>query len=98
MAGREEIEVATFTEDEVLALTAFCTRLTVLAGTRNMTAWIEEDEGGKQSSAWDILSALVERGRLGYKEEETVNFIFFFFFDFDLVGFDSFDFFFFFDR
>jgi cohesin complex subunit SA-1/2 len=78
VAGREEIEVATFTEDEVLALTAFCTRLTVLAGTRNMTAWIEEDEGGKQSSAWDILSALVERGRLGYKEEETVNFNFFF--------------------
>lgn len=72
VAGREEIEVATFSEDEVLALTAFCTRLTVLAGTRNMTAWIEEDEGGKQSSAWDILSALVERGRLGYKEEETM--------------------------
>ena len=76
VAGREEIEVATFTEDEVLALTAFCTRLTVLAGTRNMTAWIEEDEGGKQSSAWDILSALVERGRLGYKEEEMVDFFF----------------------
>ena len=40
---REETEVATFTDDEVLALTAFCTRLMVLAGTRNMTVWIEED-------------------------------------------------------
>jgi cohesin complex subunit SA-1/2 len=38
-----------------------------------MTAWIEENEGGKQSSAWDIISAIVERGRLGYKEEETVR-------------------------
>lgn len=73
VAGRDEIEVAAFTEDEVLSLGALCTRLTVLAGTRNMTAWIEEDEGGKQSSAWDIISALIERGRLGYKEEETVR-------------------------
>lgn len=73
VAGRDEIEVASFTEDEVLALGAICARLSVLAGTRDMTAWIEEDEGGKQSSAWDIISALVERGRLGYKEEEMVR-------------------------
>ena len=65
MVGREEIKGATLTEDEVLAPTAFCTRLTVLAGMRNMMAWIEEDEGGKQSSAWGILSALVGRGWLG---------------------------------
>ncbi|KAF9463277.1 hypothetical protein BDZ94DRAFT_636599 [Collybia nuda] len=72
VAGRDEIEVASFTEDEVLSLGALCTRLTVLSGTRNMTTWIEEDEGGKQSSAWDIINALIERGRLGYKEEETM--------------------------
>ena len=72
IAGRDEIEVASFSEDEVLALGAWCTRLAILAGTRNMTLWIEEDEGGKQSSAWDIVNALVERGRLGYKEEEVV--------------------------
>jgi cohesin complex subunit SA-1/2 len=73
VAGRDEIEVASFSEDEVLALDAICSRLAVLAGTRDMTAWIEENEGGKQSSAWDIVSALVERGRLGYKEEEHVR-------------------------
>jgi cohesin complex subunit SA-1/2 len=72
VAGREEIEAASFTEDEVLSLGSICTRLAVLTGTRNMTAWIEENEGGKQSSAWDIICALVERGRLGYKEEELV--------------------------
>ena len=75
VGGRDEIEVASFTEDEVLSLGALCMRLAVLAGARNMTAWIEEDEGGKQSSAWDIISAIVERGRLGYKEEETVRFL-----------------------
>jgi cohesin complex subunit SA-1/2 len=78
IAGRDEIEVASFSEDEVLALSAWCTRLAVLAGTRNMTVWTEEDEGGKQSSAWDIVNALVERGRLGYKEEEMVSGSFFF--------------------
>jgi cohesin complex subunit SA-1/2 len=73
VAGRDEIEVASFTEDEVLTLSAIGTRLSILAGKRNMSAWVDEDEGGKQSSAWDIFSALADRGRLGYKEEETVR-------------------------
>ncbi|KAJ6588456.1 hypothetical protein B0H19DRAFT_207200 [Mycena capillaripes] len=72
VAGRDEIEVAGFDEDEVIALGALCTRLSVLCGFRDMTTWMEEDEGGKQSSAWDIVSALVERGRLGYKEEASM--------------------------
>ncbi|EAU84056.2 cohesin subunit [Coprinopsis cinerea okayama7 len=72
VAGREEIEVASFNEDEVLALAAICTRVSVLTGARNMSAWIDEDEGGKQSSAWNIISAIADRGRLGYKEEETM--------------------------
>ncbi|KAJ7628572.1 hypothetical protein FB45DRAFT_834497 [Roridomyces roridus] len=69
VAGRDEIEVAGFDEDEILALGALCTRLRLLAGCRDMTEWMDDDEGGKQTSAWDIVSALVERGRLGYKEE-----------------------------
>ncbi|KAG6336650.1 hypothetical protein ID866_2431 [Astraeus odoratus] len=72
VAGREEIEVASFSEDEVIALGAVCARMCVLAGSRDLSAWMEEDEGGKQSSAWDIVCALVERGRLGYKEEERM--------------------------
>jgi cohesin complex subunit SA-1/2 len=74
VAGREDIEIHSFNEDEVLSLNAICSRLAVLAGSRNMTAWLEEDEGGKQSSAWDIINAIVERGKLGYKEEEHVSF------------------------
>lgn len=76
VAGREEIEVATFSEDELITLGAICSRIAVLFGTRDITAWMEEDEGGKQSSTWDIVSALSERGRLGYKEEEMVCFCF----------------------
>jgi len=74
VGGRDEIEVATLAEDEVLALGAHCLRIGVLFGVRNLTAWMEEDESGKQSCVWDIVSAVVERGRLGYKEEEEVKF------------------------
>ncbi|EIW79750.1 hypothetical protein CONPUDRAFT_106434 [Coniophora puteana RWD-64-598 SS2] len=72
VAGREELAVASFGEDEVLALTAVCARAAALAGARDVAGWMEEDEGGKQSCVWDIVCALVERGRLGYKEEERM--------------------------
>ncbi|TRM66853.1 hypothetical protein BD626DRAFT_627323 [Schizophyllum amplum] len=72
IAGRDDIEVAVFSEDEVLALTSICTRLAILSGCRDLSGWIEENEGGKQSSAWDILMALSERGRMGNKEEEVM--------------------------
>ena len=73
VAGRDELEVATFTNDEARILGSICARVCTLAGIRDMTAWMEEDEGGKQSSAWDIVCALAERGRLGYKEEDIVG-------------------------
>jgi len=56
--GRDELKIASFTEDEVLRLGAICPRLSMLAGARDMLVWMEEDKGGKQSSAWDNLSAL----------------------------------------
>lgn len=71
--GQDELDIASFSEDEVHALGAVCTRLSALAGTRDITSWMEEDEGGKQSSIWDIILALVERGKLGYREEEQVS-------------------------
>ncbi|OCH94580.1 hypothetical protein OBBRIDRAFT_747233 [Obba rivulosa] len=72
IAEQGEIEIASFSEDEILKLGAICARLAALIGFRDMTGWMEEDEGGKQSSAWDIVSAVAERGRLGYKEEELM--------------------------
>jgi cohesin complex subunit SA-1/2 len=73
VAGRDEIEVASFNEDELLSLTALLSRVYALIGWRNLSGWMDEDEGGKQSSVWSILNALAERGRLGYKEEEAVR-------------------------
>jgi len=74
IGGRDDLEIAVFTDDEVHALTAIALRVSMLFGFRDMTAWMEEDEGGKQSNAWDILVAVAERGGLGYKEEDQVRF------------------------
>jgi cohesin complex subunit SA-1/2 len=73
VGGREEIEVARFNEDEVLALVAVCARVCALIGMRDMCGWVEDSEGGKQSCVWDIISALVEWGRMGYREEKRVS-------------------------
>lgn len=73
IAGREELDIAAFTEDESLALGHICTRFAVLAKVRNLVPCLEEDEGGKQSSAYDIFTALADRGKLGYREEEAVR-------------------------
>ncbi|KAF8607344.1 hypothetical protein BDV93DRAFT_488383 [Ceratobasidium sp. AG-I] len=72
LAGREELDIVTFTEDEVHSLSAFVLRLHTLYGVRDMTSWMEEDEGGKVARLADVLGALAERGRLGYKEEEMM--------------------------
>ncbi|KAF7319423.1 SCD domain-containing protein [Mycena chlorophos] len=69
VSGRDEIDIAGFDEDEMIRLGAICMRISLLCGRRDLSAWIEEDEGGKQSSAWDIISALADRGKLGYKDE-----------------------------
>lgn len=73
IAGREELDIAAFTEDESLVLGHICTRFAVLAKIRNLVPCLEEDEDGKQSSAYDIFISLADRGRLGYTEEETVR-------------------------
>ncbi|KAI3614191.1 mitotic cohesin complex [Moniliophthora roreri] len=65
-----DIETDHLSEDEVINLTSIILRLRILVGSRDMTAWIEENEGGKQSSVWDILSAVSERGRLAIGGEE----------------------------
>lgn len=73
LAGNENLEVTTFSEDEVRALTAITARLLALCGCRDMTMWIDDDDSGKRSSAWDIFLALAGRGTFPYQEEQTVR-------------------------
>ncbi|KZT43430.1 hypothetical protein SISSUDRAFT_1040461 [Sistotremastrum suecicum HHB10207 ss-3] len=70
VSSKEELEVTTFDDDELIALTGVCSRLAVLIQYKDMVSWMEENEDGKQASIWEILRAIAERGKLGYKEEE----------------------------
>ncbi|KAH8829165.1 hypothetical protein DL96DRAFT_1814433 [Flagelloscypha sp. PMI_526] len=72
VGGRDEIDLATFSDDEVLTLTSLAARISILLAQRDMVLWIEEDEGGNQSSGWDIINGLFDRGRLGHKHEEAL--------------------------
>ena len=72
VGGREELAITTLDEDEVGHLGAVCTRIAELVRKRDVREWMEEDEGGKQSAVVDIINALADRGKLGYREEETV--------------------------
>ena len=60
-------------DDDVHALSMFARRVESLFRMRDLTAWMEEDEGGKQASVWVIMLSLSDRSRRGYKEEEVVR-------------------------
>jgi cohesin complex subunit SA-1/2 len=67
----KDIESATFEEDEIHNLAACIARVDKLSRVKNITA-LEDTDGGKQTSVWEILDSIVNRGRLGYKEEAEV--------------------------
>lgn len=68
----KDIESATFEEDEVHNLAACVARLDRLSRVKNISS-LEDNDGGKQTSVWEILDSIVNRGRLGYKEEAEVR-------------------------
>jgi cohesin complex subunit SA-1/2 len=67
-----DIESVTFEDDEVHALTACLARLKKLATVKNLANALEETDGGKETSAAEILEAVSNRGRLGYKDEAAM--------------------------
>ncbi|KAG8859678.1 hypothetical protein FRB96_004252 [Tulasnella sp. 330] len=72
IAGRDDMDAAFLEDDEVQALSGLTLRIETLFRVRDMSAWMEEDEGGKQSSAWAILMSLAARGCRGTKDEEMM--------------------------
>jgi cohesin complex subunit SA-1/2 len=78
VSGRDELDATTFSSDEVESIAATLFRVARLYERRDLTSWVDDDDGGKQTSAWDIISPLMERGRLGRKEEQKVRIEYFF--------------------
>lgn len=72
VAGKD-IEVSAFEEDELSTLSALVARIFKLFTIRDISNALDDNEGEKQTSAWEIIDSLVERGRLGYKEEGAVS-------------------------
>lgn len=74
VAGKD-IESSAFEEDELLALTAWVARIDKLYKTKDLSSSLNDTDGGQQTSSWEIVDSLVERGRLGYKDEASVSVI-----------------------
>ncbi|KAL8292902.1 hypothetical protein RQP46_000596 [Phenoliferia psychrophenolica] len=67
----KDVESAAFEEDELLVLTSAVLRISRLYASYDLSKSINDAEDGK-SRAWDVIDSLVERGRLGYKDEVAV--------------------------
>lgn len=72
VAGKD-VESSAFEEDELLALSSWVARIDKLNSAHDVSEALDETDEGKQSSAWEIIDSLAERGRLGYKDEEVVR-------------------------
>lgn len=73
VSGKDSLETSTFSQDESKTLESICSRLSILIKHRDMTLWMEDEDEGKQSSAWDIISSILDRAPLGYEQEEKVR-------------------------
>ena len=69
----KDIEVSGFEEDEISTLSAVVARIFKLFTIRDISRSLDDNDGEKQTSAWEIIDSLAERGRLGYKEEGAVS-------------------------
>lgn len=72
-AGEGDIEAAAYNDDQIIALVAVCSRISLLVQFHDLGPPLEDDDGGKASSGWTILLALARRGSRGYREEAQVR-------------------------
>ncbi|KAG8906784.1 hypothetical protein FRB99_006161 [Tulasnella sp. 403] len=72
VAGRDDLDATFLEDDEVHALGSLALRVESLFRVRDMSTWLEDDENGKQSSAWNIFITLASRASQGRREEEMM--------------------------
>ena len=72
VGGRKNLETATFDDDEVRTLDGTIYRIANLFNLRNMSSWLEDDDGGKEVRLIEIFTSLAERARLGNENEDKV--------------------------
>jgi cohesin complex subunit SA-1/2 len=73
VSNQDSLETSTFSNDETRTLASICSRIATLAKYSDMTLWMEDEDDGKQCSAWDIFSSILDRATLGSEQEEKVT-------------------------
>lgn len=68
----KDVEAAAFEEDELFVIASAVLRVSRLYAATDLSKALDDAEDGK-SSAWEIVDSLVQRGRLGYKDEVSVR-------------------------
>lgn len=68
----EDIESMSLEADALHTLTTWLARIDRLQKVHNLSDALIDTDDGKQTSAYDIIDSLVERGRMGYNDEATV--------------------------
>ncbi|GAA5922470.1 hypothetical protein JCM3775_005740 [Rhodotorula graminis] len=71
-AAGDDVESASFSDDELHTLTACVARVAKLAAVYNISLAMEDTDDGKAASVLDILDGIFNRGRLGYKDETAM--------------------------
>ncbi|SGZ15754.1 BQ5605_C029g10698 [Microbotryum silenes-dioicae] len=71
VAGKD-LESDGFEEDELHAVTACFARFDRLYKVVDLSEALQNDDKGKQNSVMEIVESVVERGRLGYKDEAAM--------------------------
>ena len=70
--GDQDISTMTIGDDLAVQIGSVVQRIALLTRRHHLSDAMDDDEGG-QSSGWDIICSLAERGMLGYKEEARVS-------------------------
>ena len=71
-ASGKELESVTFDDQDRDALAAWLGRLARLAAVHDVADVVEDTGGLRYTSAWTIVDALADRGRLGFDEEDEL--------------------------
>lgn len=68
----EDVSLLSLEGEQILNLQSALLRLQLLQRSKNVVEVMESNEGD-QSTIWDIVCALIQRGELGFKEENSVS-------------------------
>lgn len=72
IASEVELHNAVLDEDTIAKLEATLTRLIMIAKNWDVTAVMDEKDDGNASSAIDIVTEILDRGSMGFSEEEKM--------------------------